>query len=131
KMKGLNEKYILKRATRHLVPPAVLGRTKQPYRSPDAASFFDSDSQSARADYVEDLLSEERIRDDGVFHPKAVRSLVEKARRGKAIGTKDNMALVGVLSTQLLIEQFVRNSPASSCDVAFPADSSVQTPGRS
>ncbi|NQU20512.1 MAG: asparagine synthase (glutamine-hydrolyzing), partial [Candidatus Nealsonbacteria bacterium] len=68
KMKGLNEKYILKRATRHLVPPEVLQRTKQPYRSPDAASFFDVDSQSARADYVDELLSPARIRDDGVFH---------------------------------------------------------------
>ncbi len=130
KMKGLNEKYILKRATRHLVPPEVLQRTKQPYRSPDAASFFDVERQSARADYVNELLSPERIRDDGVFHAEAVRSLVEKARRGKVIGIKDNMALVGVLSTQLLIEQFVRSTPASSPGgITFPADSSVQDPG--
>ena len=107
KMKALNEKYILKRAARDLVPPEVLGRTKQPYRAPDAASFFDPHSQSAREDYVVELLSPGRIRDGGIFHPEAVDNLAEKARQGKVIGIKDNMALVGILSTQLLIEQFV------------------------
>jgi hypothetical protein len=32
---------------------------------------------------------------------------VEKVRRGQAIGIKDNMALVGVLSTQLALDQFI------------------------
>ena len=51
----------------------------------------------------------ERIEEDGLFQPEAVERLVEKARRGDAIGFKDNMALVGILSTQLVVEQFIRN----------------------
>jgi asparagine synthase (glutamine-hydrolysing) len=106
KMKAVNEKYILKRAMRSLVPAAVLQRPKQPYRAPDAASFFDASTGRARRDYVDELLAPERIAADGVFQPAAVRALVDKARQGKATGTRDNMALVGILSTQLLLSQF-------------------------
>jgi len=111
KMKAVDEKHILKRAARKLVPKSVLERSKQPYRAPDSESFFDADSGSARREYVEELLSAGRIDDDGIFNPRAVQNLVEKARRGKVIGTRDNMALVGVLSTQILIDTFVRNTP--------------------
>lgn len=128
KMKALNEKYILKRATRHLIPQTVLKRTKQPYRAPDAESFFDTATQSARADYVDELLSADRIRRHGLFNPEAVDNLVQKARQGKAIGVKDNMALVGILSTQLLIEQFVMNSPPRRGGrVGLPVESPSQT----
>ena len=117
KMKGLSEKHLLKRATADLVPSAVAARTKQPYRSPDAMSFFSDDWQLARADYVDELLSEERLRAGGVFGPSGVVRLLKKVRRGQAVGTRDNMAIVGVLSTQLLIEQFVRH-PVPLADTA-------------
>ena len=116
KMKALREKYILKRAAGHLIPQEITRRTKQPYRAPDAKSFFDPQANSARQDYVEDLLSPERIRADGIFHPEAVERLVQKARQGRTIGIKDNMALVGVLSTQLVVEQFIRNFRAADED---------------
>lgn len=105
-MKVLKEKYLLKRSARNLIPPAVLGRHKQPYRAPDARSFFCAGS----AGYVSELLSPGRIREDGVFHPGAVERLVEKARRGDIAGVSDNMAVVGILSTQLLIDRFIRHS---------------------
>ena len=109
KMKALNEKYILKRAAGHLVPPSVARRPKQPYRAPDAKSFLDDGTRSARHDYVDELLSPRRIREDGIFKADAVEHLVKKFCSGRAIGVKDNMALVGILSTQLVVEQFVRN----------------------
>lgn len=109
KMRGLREKHILKRATQDLVPPEVVRRTKQPYRAPEAASFLQPDGRGTCSDWVEELLAEKRLAHDGVFQPGAVRQLVDKIRSGRAIGVKDNMALVGILSTQLLIEQFVNN----------------------
>lgn len=109
KMKALKEKHILKRAAGHLVPPAVVQRPKQPYRAPDAKSFFDDGTQAARQEYVDELLSPGRIREDGIFQPDAVEHLVQKVRSGRAIGVRDNMALVGILSTQLVVEQFARN----------------------
>ena len=111
KMKGLDEKHILKRAVAGLVPPAVLRRTKQPYRAPDAASFIPENGRPPA--YVDELLSPERIRDCGVFNPEAVAHLVRKIRQGGPAGTRDNMALVGILSTQLLVERFLEGSRKS------------------
>lgn len=103
KMKVLDEKYILKRAAGGLVPEVIRNRPKQPYRAPEAKSFFEGSAQ----EYVETALAPERIRSHGVFQPTAVQRLVEKVRCGQAIGIKDNMALVGVLSTQLVLDQFI------------------------
>lgn len=103
KMKALKEKYILKRAAGGIVPETIRRRPKQPYRAPEARSFFDKGAQ----EYVEEALAPERVRRHGVFQPAAVGRLVDKVRRGQAIGIKDNMALVGVLSTQLVLDQFI------------------------
>jgi asparagine synthase (glutamine-hydrolysing) len=136
KMRGINEKHLLKQATAKLIPPQIIERTKQPYRAPDAASFFDPATQSARCEYIDELLSPERIREAGLFDEKAVSALVKKARHGRAIGVKDNMSLVGVLSTQLLVEHFIRpatfdSKPTGACDakampVVAPEDASTQ-----
>lgn len=101
KMKGLNEKYILKRAARQLVPRSILERTKQPYRAPDIKSFV----AGRVPDYVRQIMSSARIERSGIFDPHAVQTLMRKAEQGKATGTRDNMAFVGVLSTRLMIEQ--------------------------
>jgi len=110
KMKALNEKYLLKRCARRLVPESVLKRPKQPYRAPDARSFF----CAAAPDYVDELLSPARLRKDGIFNPDAVQKLVEKARRGGVTGAADNMAVVGVISTELLDDKFIKSFTARS-----------------
>jgi len=112
KMKGLCEKYLLKRAARGLVPESVVERAKQPYRAPDVTGFFPQGNGQKSPEYVRHLLSAEQIGRDGVFRPEAVEPLVRKAQRGDIVGQRDNMALVGILSTQLLVEQFIRNQPA-------------------
>jgi asparagine synthase (glutamine-hydrolysing) len=105
KMKALNEKYLLKRCASGLIPPSITKRHKQPYRAPEACSFL----QPAARDYVHDLLSPEQIRRDAIFDAPAVTKLVDKFRKGAAIGIKDNMGLVGVVSTQLLMHQFINH----------------------
>jgi asparagine synthase (glutamine-hydrolysing) len=112
KMKVLNEKHLLKLCARDLVPSSVRKRSKQPYRAPDGKSFF----QDARPEYVDELLSPGRIRADGLFHPGAVERLTQKFRDGRAIGVKDDMALTGILSTQLIVHQFVRHFGETSTD---------------
>jgi asparagine synthase (glutamine-hydrolysing) len=107
KMNGLDEKHLLKRAARDLVPPRVLERKKQPYRAPDAASFVDPVTHRSRHEYVDEALSSECIAKGGVFDPGAVGKLVEKVRSGAAVGVKDNMAFVSVLSTQLVVDRFL------------------------
>ncbi|NLE37588.1 MAG: asparagine synthase (glutamine-hydrolyzing), partial [Pirellulaceae bacterium] len=112
KLRGLREKYLLKLASRDYVPDSIARRAKQPYRAPDSASFFGPDSGRIPPEYVQELLSPERIAQDEIFRPEAVESLVRKAARGDLVGQGDNMALVGILSTQLLVEQFLRNQPS-------------------
>ncbi|MEX0715509.1 MAG: asparagine synthase (glutamine-hydrolyzing) [Planctomycetaceae bacterium] len=107
KMKGLDEKYLLKRIAKSFVPESILARPKQPYRAPDARSFFGTPESPLSFDYVDELLSPERIREAALFDPLAVSRLVEKARKGKVTSARDNMALVGILSTQLVVDQFV------------------------
>jgi asparagine synthase (glutamine-hydrolysing) len=105
KMMGLKEKHILKRAMADLLPPAITRRTKQPYRAPDSQSFF---SDGKPLPYVAELLSESRVKAAGYFDANAVARLAEKCRAGRAIGFSDNMAFVGVLSTMLLDEMYIR-----------------------
>ena len=105
KMKVLNEKYLLKRCAAGLVPPSVAKRRKQPYRAPEGCSFL----QPAAREYVEELLSPEQIQRDGIFDGPTVGMLRDKFRKGAAIGIKDNMGLVGIVSTQLLLHQFINH----------------------
>lgn len=101
KLRGLDEKHILKRAARGLVPDAIAQRPKQPYRAPESASFSD-------APYVEAALRERT----GLFNPRAVDKLLAKARTGAMTGFRDNTAFVGILSTQLWHRHFAA-APAS------------------
>jgi asparagine synthase (glutamine-hydrolysing) len=102
KMKVLNQKYLLKRAARGLVPEPIRRRRKQPYRAPDGKSFF-----AAQPDYLQEILSPENIRRNGIFDPQAVTALAQKFKAGRAGGERDNMALVGILSTEILVHSFV------------------------
>ncbi len=103
KMKVLNEKYLLKQALRDALPAPIVDRFKQPYRAPDIPAFFGGRTP----DYVEAMFDEGTLRDYGYFDPARARRLLEKARRGRASGYKDNMAFIGILSTQLWHHHFV------------------------
>ena len=103
KLFGLNEKWLLKRLGRKLVPAAIWQRTKRPYRAPIQRSFFGP----TRLDYVQELLSDKALEATGLFNPIAVTRLVRKAAAGTALTETDEMALAGILSTQLVHHQFV------------------------
>ncbi|HZS49469.1 MAG TPA: asparagine synthase (glutamine-hydrolyzing) [Bryobacterales bacterium] len=105
KMRGLNEKYLLKECVNGLIPKSIKQRAKQPYRAPEARSFF----EGAPYDYVEELLSPGRLKQDGIFNPAPVQGLINRFRWGGSGSIRDNMALIGILSTQLVIDQFIRS----------------------
>lgn len=104
KIRGLEEKYVLKRSAQGFVPASVQKRHKQPYRAPIHPAFF-----GRPLDYVETTLSSEAVQASGIFNSKAVDRLVHKCRAGIRISESDDMALVGVLSTQLLHHLFTHN----------------------
>ena len=111
KLRVLDEKHILKRVARDIVPPEILTRKKQPYRAPDAISFVSSDAPA----YVSHALSESAVTATGIFDPRKVQGLYAKLRKRAAVSGEvvfsnaDNMAFVGILSTQLLVDGLVQN----------------------
>lgn len=117
KLAGLNEKFILKRVARGIVPESIINRPKQPYRAPDAVSFV----EPGAPEYVAELLSEEALRDAGLFDVPAARGLYAKcvARAKDPAGegvfsNSDNMGLVGLLSAQLVHQQLIRRSDVAN-----------------
>ena len=105
KLRGLTEKYLLRQLAREYLPAEILRRRKRPYRAPIHRSFFNE----ATPDYVRELLSEESLKASRIFNPVAVGQLAAKLEQGKAVGETDDMALVGILSTQLVHHRFVSN----------------------
>lgn len=103
KLNVLDEKYLLKQALRQHLPTSIRRRYKQPYRSPDIAAFF----SGPVPEYVTELLSQAALQRSGYFNPQRVALLIRKIRLGRAIGAKDSMAIMGILSTQLWHHLFV------------------------
>jgi asparagine synthase (glutamine-hydrolysing) len=102
KIRGLNEKYLLKKVFKDILPKEILYRPKNPYRAPIRNSFinnkfFDLDS----------TLSENEIKKAGIFNPAKVELLIQKAERSQSVSELDNMALAGIISTQLLYNHFI------------------------
>jgi asparagine synthase (glutamine-hydrolysing) len=112
KLRGLDEKHVLKRLGRELLPEAILRRPKQPYRAPDALSFVGDDAPA----WVDDMVGMEVTRAAGVFEPQAVATLWQKCKARAAspqFSNTDNMAVVAVLSTHLVWQRLVDTTPST------------------
>src|SRR5690606_10665972 len=72
KLLGTDEKHILKKAFGDLLPPEIRARPKQPYRAPDAASFFGATEPS----WVAEVTDPAAVSDAGIFDPRIVRALI-------------------------------------------------------
>jgi len=107
RLRGLREKYLLRKAVSPLLPEEIGKREKRPYRAPILRAFIGPKSP----DYVEEILSERSLTDAGFFEPATVAKLIDKCKRNLEGGVSetDEMALVGTLSTMLLHEAYVKN----------------------
>jgi len=121
KLFGLEEKYLLKQAFTDLVPDDILRRPKQPYRAPDAASFFTPN----RPAWFEAVTAERAIATAGVFEPSLVAGLMAKCERtgGENMSNTDNMRVLAVISTQLTHEYFMADSGHGALESLLPAPS--------
>jgi asparagine synthase (glutamine-hydrolysing) len=108
KMPVLMEKWLLKKLGSKYLPDTIWRRGKRPYRAPIHRSFF----SPRPPDYVTEMLSPQSVQETGFFEPGAVQKLFSKATAasdgGSGLSEVEDMALVGILSTQLLHAQFVR-----------------------
>lgn len=108
KMRVLKEKHLLKQTMRDALPEETVGRHKQPYRAPDAVAFLGDGAP----DYVSELMGSSCIARYGYFDPQKVVRLLAKLRRSRVVAARDNMAFMGILSTQLWHATFVTGERA-------------------
>jgi len=73
KVRGAGTKILLRRATSRLLPRNVLHRRKRGFAIP-LARWIDHE----RGDFLEAHLGEKRLREQGIFEPAAVRSLLRQ-----------------------------------------------------
>lgn len=104
-LRGLREKHLLRQAMAPLLPGDIVRRSKQPYRAPILKAFIGEGAP----DYLAELLSPRSLAAASAFSPPAVERLLTKARRSLERGASelDEMALVAVVSTMLLHQDFI------------------------
>ncbi len=102
KIKMLNEKVLLKEMMKGKLPDQIRNRPKQAYRAP-AISNLDSD-------FVRLMVSEKQLVSAGIFNPDRVKKLLSKLQLNQSVSEIDKMAFMGVLSTQILDDLFVKKN---------------------
>lgn len=103
KMKFLEEKILLKSLMKGKLPVDILNRPKQAYRAPIHSSFLGKNAP----EYVKEVLSTSSVKNVGIFNPESVIKLLVKMKSGKSYSEIDNMALTGIISTQILYNKFI------------------------
>ena len=98
KMVGLKEKFILRKTFSTLVPKHVLKRRKFPYNAPSHFLWANPEAETLH------LVSEDRIRDAGIFDPARVSRLLKQSAESPLRSDRDDAQslLTGVLSCQIL-----------------------------
>jgi asparagine synthase (glutamine-hydrolysing) len=102
KIFGMEEKYLLKKVFADILPQEILKRPKHPYRAPIVSTLLKSG-----IDEHNEMLSESAIRNTGLFDPTRVAKLTGKLNASDTASEVDSMALVGILSTQLLHRYYI------------------------
>jgi asparagine synthase (glutamine-hydrolysing) len=105
KLKGLNEKYLLKKLLKNRIPENILKRPKQAYRAPIKSVFLSKDS----SEYVKYMLSDSYFRRANVFNYDSFAGVISKIEKSGVSSEIDNMILTSVISTHLLYYQFIEN----------------------
>lgn len=115
KVRGLQEKYLLRKAVAPLLPDEIAARRKRPYRAPIVSSFV-----GPRApEYVHELLDPNRVAAAGLLDADAVSRLRAKSEASpERVGETDEMGLVGALSVMLLHDRLVSNPTLAAPAVA-------------
>jgi len=103
KLKGLVEKHILRESMKGLLPEGIAKRPKQPYRAPESQAFLRSGTRAA----VLEHMTRVKVNAAGYFNAGLVERLVDKCTRLPSTGFRDNLAFVGILSTQVWHHAFV------------------------
>ncbi len=125
KLHGLNEKYLLKKMMQGHLPEEILNRSKQAYRAPIKDAF----GKNNIPDYVDEMFSVNRISNAGIFNSKLTSDLFYRLKNQRPMSEIDNMAIVAVLSTQLIDYLYVQKkgpvlneAELVNCDIEYIRD---------
>ncbi|MDF1549464.1 MAG: asparagine synthase (glutamine-hydrolyzing) [Bacteroidales bacterium] len=102
KLKGLDEKYLLKKMAKGRIPDKILNRPKQAYRAPIQNSFAGTKAPP----YINELFDIHNIKNSGLFDSKKSIDLFKKIQSDTISSETENMALTALLSTGLIVQQF-------------------------
>jgi asparagine synthase (glutamine-hydrolysing) len=106
KIRGFQEKAILRGALRGLLPEDLRQRQKRPFYTPVKSWFF----SAGAPEYVDEALSERALRDAGLFAPEVVKKLrqdLETVPEQHLLRHRLEWVLLQVLGVQLLQRLFV------------------------
>ena len=103
KLRGFDEKYILKRVAKSLVPDEIIKRPKFAFVAPGSSELLKQDIE-----FIEDLLSYETIKRQGYFNPDVVQALRKKYKeQGFKLNVPyDSDLLIIVITFGIFIQQF-------------------------
>lgn len=90
KMRGLREKYILRRAMRNDLPEEIVRRKKRGLAAPYGQWIRDL------PEFAKELLSEKELREKGYFNSKFVLDMLEQHRSGKVNYAPQLMGVLGI-----------------------------------
>jgi asparagine synthase (glutamine-hydrolysing) len=103
KLHGFKSKYIFRRAVQGLVPREIIERRKVGFGAPIRAWL-----RRDLHDMVDDLLSEQTLRQRGYFQPAAVRAMISEDRQGKGDHT---LRIWALLTLELWHRAFIDSRP--------------------
>ena len=106
KLKGDQEKWILREAFRPDLPASVLSRRKQAFLAPPAP-FSTPEGRML----LETYLSPKALKESGIWSPQRIGAL-RTARRFMPRNRIVNLTLTIVLTTQILINRFITHQPS-------------------
>lgn len=100
KLKGFNQKYLLKQSYRKNIPQSIINRPKRPYMSPDLRSFIRNGKPTDNTAF---FLGEDLVKDYGIFNLNWIQRFLKKFSNGipYSVGYRDNMIITFILSTQI------------------------------
>jgi asparagine synthase (glutamine-hydrolysing) len=105
KLKGLTEKYLLKKLLKNRIPEGIINRIKQPYRAPVSNVFVGQDAP----EYAEEMLSEEYTAKADIFDYKSINAAISRIRKAESASEVDDMLITAIISSHLLHKQFIEN----------------------
>lgn len=103
KLKDFTEKYILKQMASRIVPRKVIDREKFGFVAPGSPYLLQN-----KIEYIQDILSYDRIKRQGFFNPDKIESLKNKyAQPGFSLNVPfEKDLLITVITFGVLLEQF-------------------------